>query len=81
MSGERDDSMAFPMMSMGGVHEHQFFQVGLTKRELFAAMAMQAMLRQTYMPSKVGGEAEDAVAAADRLIAALSDLQQRGNSE
>lgn len=56
--------------------EHGTALGGLTKRELFAAMAMQGILaNQKYDPprrAKLGGMALDAVAAADALIAELA---------
>ena len=48
---------------------------GLTKREYFAAMALQGLLA---LPPKIISKtvAEDAVKLADHLIKALSDEQQ-----
>lgn len=61
---------AFPNESASG----RYF--GLTKRELFAAMALQGILaNQKYDPprrQKLSGMAIDAVAAADALIAELA---------
>ena len=49
---------------------------GLTKRELFAAMAMQGILaNRVYEPprrTKLAGMAKDAVSAADALLAELA---------
>jgi hypothetical protein len=45
------------------------FGQGLTKREYFAAMAMQACVAQNYI---AGVAARDAVAYADALIEALN---------
>jgi hypothetical protein len=45
---------------------------GLTKREYFAALAMQGMLAENYPVVRVGTLADDAVFAADALIAALN---------
>lgn len=39
-----EHNSAFPWVSHGGIHEHQFTESGLTKREYFAAMAMQGLL-------------------------------------
>lgn len=55
---------------------HDFGESGLTKREYFAAMAMQGILANTTYEAprrnKLGGMAQDAVNAADALIAALN---------
>lgn len=60
--------MAFPAMSAIG---HSDFAPGLTKREFFAAMAMQG-----FCTEGVGGKyqriAEDAVEIADALLAVLA---------
>lgn len=49
---------------------------GLTKREVFAALAMQGILaNRTYDPprrNKLDGMASDAVTSADMLLAALA---------
>ena len=41
--GINTENSAFPWLSHGGIHEHQFVEAGLTKREYFAAKAMQAI--------------------------------------
>jgi hypothetical protein len=61
--------------------DHQAFAdgeaPGLTKREYFAAMALQGMLaRGTYRPG--GANAADAVREADLLIAALNETGTEG---
>lgn len=63
---------AFPLQrgEVLGAHD------GLTKRELFAAMAMQGVLsNRVYEPprrTKIAGMAKDAVSAADALLAELA---------
>lgn len=68
MSG---DDMAFPLPETDG----NYFVPGLTKRELFAAMAMQglcaARASTLLLPSDVAIIAGSAVRAADALLAAL----------
>lgn len=47
---------------------------GLTKRELFAAMAMQGLIVTTDYPRDLGKSVtEDAVILADRLLAELAE--------
>jgi hypothetical protein len=46
---------------------------GLTKREYFAAMAMQALLSDPNISTTYSHYAENAVQAADALIAALNE--------
>lgn len=52
---------------------------GLTKRELFAAMAMQGLLAYPHSNQTVGVCASVAVKAADALIAELSKGGQGDN--
>lgn len=54
--------------ALGGQSEPQ---KGLTKRELFAAMAMQGMLGNTDHDGNFEVYADDAVKHADALLAAL----------
>ncbi len=49
---------------------------GLTKREYFAALAMQGMMAQANEFSTYRGLADSAVRHADALIAALNDEGQ-----
>lgn len=45
--GEQDDGgAAFPLLSHGGVHEHQFVNVGMSLREYFAAAALTGLLAE-----------------------------------
>lgn len=46
---------------------------GLTKREYFAAMAMQALLSDHNITTTYSHYAENAVQAADALIAAINE--------
>ena len=46
---------------------------GLTKRELFAAMAMQGLVGNTTISGSAKAYARDAIAIADALLAALED--------
>jgi hypothetical protein len=60
------DDGAFGMSSEDG------FQLGLTKREYFAAMAMQAFASRADSSGTYKAFAEDAVAQADALIKELN---------
>lgn len=46
--------------------------LGLTKRELFAAMAMQGLLANSERDAEAEGFARDAVRSADALLAELA---------
>jgi hypothetical protein len=68
------DSCAFPLGNGSS-------NIGLTKREMFAAMAMQGLLANdapladksgNIKPSSIGDKLNLAVASADALIAALN---------
>ena len=48
---------------------------GLTKRELFAAMAMQGLVGNTTISGSAKAYARDAIAIADALLAALEDVK------
>ena len=61
-----DMSGAFPFVSQGGIHEHQIFAPGLTKREWFAGLAL-GCLKEAPMDVT----ASRAVIIADALIKAL----------
>ena len=54
-------------------------EFGLTKRELFAAMAMQGILAYPHGNQSVGVCASVAVKAADALIAELTKEVQNDN--
>lgn len=60
-------------------HEASFHGVSLTKRELFAAMAMQGLASVPadggLKPSYIKNDAEHAVAYADALLAELAKEQ------
>jgi hypothetical protein len=75
-SNNHDTNAAFPMMSMGGIHEHQFFQTGLSKRELFAAMVMQGFAADTNEGAQPEVIASYAVRYADALLAELAKEPQ-----
>ncbi|MBW4475116.1 MAG: hypothetical protein KME45_32765 [Stenomitos rutilans HA7619-LM2] len=65
-----NDALAFPVYQLDPMH------AGLTKRELFAAMAMQGLLASMGLDCR-GDDAENqiahiAVKQADALIAALA---------
>lgn len=63
--------LAFPVMDEASIHGQHY---GLTKRELFAAMAMQGLLSDTLkMGATHGDVAQESVLAADALIAALEE--------
>ena len=51
---------------------------GLTKRELFAAMAMQGLISSGYVQQKFGHLQADAVRHADALLA---ELAKKGGGE
>lgn len=51
--------------------------VGLTKRELFAAMAMQGILSDPYQGGSPETVATKAVAQADALIEALNEGKEK----
>jgi hypothetical protein len=78
---------AFPVPGITGLPNDNFLEptVGLTKRELFAAMAMQGLMRMvapTRIPHR-GNEkyiASAAVACADALLAELGK-QPAGGGE
>jgi hypothetical protein len=57
-------------------HE-QTLKIGLTKRELFAAMAMQGLLSAPIYDSTPEGYAHDAVLYADALLAELAKEKQQ----
>lgn len=67
-----DQDTAFPFVSHGGIHEHQYISVGLSKRELLAAMAMHAH-RQSNLAAGSGLVAVLALDDADALLAALCE--------
>jgi len=61
---------AFPI-SMGPVSDGDYIP-GLTKRELFSAMAMQGLCANPSRVGKFDGYAVDALYLADALLAALA---------
>lgn len=61
---ERQPANAFPTDALNS---------GLTKRELFAAMAMQGMLADSGGSGEISAYAVSAVKIADALIAALNE--------
>ena len=66
------NDLAFPVLDRDQT-PNGTFQLGLTKRELFAAMAMQAQLSNPAMDWTSIYVAKAAVDYADALIKALSD--------
>lgn len=65
----RDES-AFPTkIHKSRIEDCRSLDLGLTKRELFAAMALQGLCA---CPTAVGGIARDAVEFADALLAELA---------
>ena len=65
--------VAFPIFNQHG--ETNTDLQGLTKRELFAAMAMQGMLATN--PQFEGSTSENAVKLADKLIDALNKKETK----
>jgi len=66
----RPESAAFPYLD--GEEALSIAEVGLTKRELFAALALQGMLANPNMNWAVHNLASDAVGAADLSIEELN---------
>jgi hypothetical protein len=66
----RPDSAAFPYLD--GENDLSIAEVGLTKRELFAAMAMQGLLADSKIDWEQDELATEAVNMADALIDALN---------
>lgn len=66
------DEMAFPVPAVPWMNN---FVPGLTKRELFAAMAMQGFLADPSYRESLKMLAFDAVVAADALLHELSRSQ------
>jgi hypothetical protein len=62
---EMKDESAFPTC------ENSVWTRGISKRELFAAMAMQGLCANPEGPTNYDGAAKIAVAQADALLAAL----------
>lgn len=76
----RPDSAAFPYLD--GENDLSIAEVGLTKRELFAAMALQGLLanpEHREVDRNNHALAEDAVRMADALVWALD--QRVGSRE
>lgn len=68
----RPESAAFPYLDGEG-GQLEIAEVGLTKRELFAAMALQGMLANPATDGSFNSSvADDAVAFADHLIKELN---------
>jgi len=73
MSGANDPAFASPA-AWHPLHEMQIGgSMGMTKRELFAAMAMQGLVGNTTISGSAKAYARDAIAIADALLAALED--------
>lgn len=72
----KPDDGAFPMTGEIDAYNHRILQVGLTKREYFAGLAMQELLSgylatDEIMLDPAATIAREAVNAADTLIAEL----------
>lgn len=65
------DESAYPVYDAG-----QQMEAGLTKREYFAAMAMQGMVANPTANGRPEDYAADAVAQADALIEALDRAKE-----
>lgn len=72
--------LAFPFVSHGGIHEHQFFSTGMTKREYAAIQIMAGFAADpaTSDPDRgtIADLAEYAVKWADALFSELNKEQQ-----
>ena len=66
---------SIPVMLPSGEWGWTETEAGLTKRELFAAMAMQGLLADPTV-IYVGGAAKQAVKHADALLAALESTKE-----
>lgn len=66
----RPESAAFPYLD--GENELSIAEVGLTKRELFAAMVLQGILANRAIEGEHKEFADDAVELADWLIEKLN---------
>lgn len=66
-----EDQSAFPIVHSNGV-DSWTQQLGLSKRELFAAMAMQGMLANERVENSRGRVATAAVEMADDLLKELA---------
>lgn len=69
MTNQNDN--AFPYVSFNSEGQHNCIEYGLTKREYFAAMAMQALIHSHAHAENVC--AENAVIYADALIKQLNE--------
>lgn len=67
----RPESAAFPYLD-GEAGQLEIAEVGLTKRELFAAIALQGLLANPSGAGTVDHFADDAVKQADALIERLN---------
>lgn len=64
---------AFPIYDTNEFNGQRFIsEIGLTKREYFAAMAMQGLIATGREQTAPWGLAHDAVCCADSLLAALA---------
>lgn len=69
-----DLKAAFPHVSHGGIHEHQLYSPGLTKREYFSIMALQGIAaNMNYTPqlTTIKSDVETAISYADELLEQL----------
>ena len=76
----RPNSSAFPYLDIEGEPkegELSVAEAGLTKRELFAAMALQGMLANPAIDGNEKDIALDAIEYADALIEELNGLGRR----
>ena len=75
MKNANGDTLAYPAPNIIGSGSHNTINApsgtGLTKRELFAAMAMQGLIQDARIESSPAGLAAEATWYADALLAAL----------
>lgn len=73
MSNKNEDQSAYPFIEYKSSGDVVSMGQGLTKREYFAAMAMQGMLTNaTYIETSIPVLAESAIQYADELLNQLS---------
>ena len=71
MTRQKADEQAFPSQELNSDGSHYHGSLGLTKREYFAAKAMQGMLADGSAKSGCDLYARAAVEFADALLAAM----------
>jgi hypothetical protein len=74
MNMENKDQSAFPMKEGKQANgQPRYAQYGLTKREYFAAMAMQGILANPECNASIEGYVKDAIKYADELLTQLNN--------